>query len=250
MVLSLFLCSGDGMVFKKAEKTYQDLIRQYQAGQISDAEFTVAVQNLRVQTPDGVWWQIRGSDGTWLKWDGSTWLESEYTALPPTKARAKRNPIITCLAVMGVLACGLVCLLATVGGGGYYAISTGSLNQRTILNAVGLGTGDITIINIVDDSLETRLVRLDTESGSPETVDSEEIAPFEISGYGAIQPGEYEIQISSPSGIPAGGICRLTIASGDSFQFVAVPDGIAVTKEGQAAESADDLDMSTTGLCR
>lgn len=236
------------MDFKEAEKTYQELIRQHQAGKVSDAEFTAVVQKLRVQTPDGVWWQIRGSDGTWLYWDGSSWAASQSKALAPPKA--KRSPIITCLAITGILACGLVCLLAAVGGGGYYAISTGSLNQRTVLNAVGLGSGDITIINIADDSLETKLVRLDTESGSPETVDSEEIAPFEISGYGGIQPGQYELLISSLSGIPAGGRCRLTIASGDSFQFVAVPDGIAVTQEGQAAQSADELDMSTAGLCR
>jgi hypothetical protein len=238
------------MNFSEAEQAYHNFKQQKQAGQISDSEFAAAVQNLRVQTSDGVWWQIRGSDGAWLRWDGSNWLESQYKAVPQPKPKVKRNPIITCLIITGIFACGLICLLGAVGAGGYYAYTTGSLNQRVILNAVGLGTGDITIINLADDFLATELIRLDTESRNPETVDSENIAPFEISGYGAIQPGQYELHISSPSGYPPSGVCRLTIASRDSFQFVAVPEGIAVTKEGLDAQSADDLDMSTAGLCR
>lgn len=144
----------------------------------------------------------------------------------------------------------IVCVLAVVGVGGYYMVSTGRWSQREILNAVGMGAGEIAFINIADDTLETELIRLDTESGSPETTNSENIAPLEISGYGGIQPGLYELHISMPSGAPAGGICRMTIASGDAFQFVAVPSGIAVTKEGMEAQSADDLDMVTSGLCR
>jgi hypothetical protein len=129
-------------------------------------------------------------------------------------------------------------------------IRTGQWSQRELLNAVGLGTGEISIVNIADDTLDTELIRLDTESGSPERVNSENIAPFEISGYGGIQPGQYELRITTPSGAPAGGVCHMTIASGDALQFVAVPSGIAVTKEGTDTQSADDMDMSTSRLCR
>ncbi len=164
--------------------------------------------------------------------------------------KKKRSPWVTCLMVLAGFSCLTVCCVTMVGAGGYYAFSTGQISQREILNAVGMGTGEISIINIADDTLETELIHLDTESGSPETFNSEDIAPFEISGYGGIQPGLYELHITTPSGIPTGGICRMTIASGDAFQFVAVPSGIAVTQKGVDAHSTDDMDMSTSGLCR
>jgi len=238
------------MNFSDAEQAYQNLLGQKQAGQLSDAEFNAAVQELRLQTPDGTWWQIREADGAWLRWDGSTWIQSQPRVGPPAKPKKKRSPILTCLMILGVFACVTVCLVAAVGGGGYYAFSNGLLSQREVLNAVGLGRGEISIVNISDDTLETELIRLDTESGSPETVNSENLAPYDISGYGGIQPGEYELHISTPSGIPAGGICRLTVGSGDSFQFVAVPSGIAVTQEGVEAQNADEIDMLTSGLCK
>ncbi len=164
--------------------------------------------------------------------------------------KKKRNPWLTCFILLLVFTCLTVCCLTVVGAGGYYAYSTGILNQREVLNAVGMGTGEISIVNIADDALDTKLLRMDTESGSPETVNNESIAPFDISGYGGIQPGIYELHITTSSGVTAGGICRMMIDSGDSFQFVAVPSGIAVSKEGMDVQSAEDLDMSTSGLCR
>ena len=157
---------------------------------------------------------------------------------------------MSCLLYLAGFSCLMICCVTAVGAGGYYMISTGQWSQRELLNAIGMGTGEVNIVNIADDTLDTELVRMDTESGSPETVNSERIAPFEISGYGGIQPGLYELHITTPSGIPAGGICRMSIASGDAFQFVAVPSGIAVSKEGTDAQSADDMDMATSGLCR
>ena len=157
---------------------------------------------------------------------------------------------MTCFMILVVFACLTVCCMTVVGAGGYYAFNAGMLNQREVLNAVGMGTGEISIVNIADEALDTKLLRMDTESGSPETINNESIAPLDISGYGGIQPGIYELHITTASGIPAGGVCRMTIASGDSFQLVAVPSGIAISKEGMEAQSADDLDMSTSGLCR
>ena len=238
------------MNFLEAEQAYQTLVQQKQAGQLSEAEFIVAVQNLRVQTPDGIWWQIRESDGSWLRWDGTNWIASQPEAVAASKPKKKRNSLVSCLMILGIFACASVCLVTAVGAGGYYAISTGRLSQREILNAVGMGAGEINIVNIADDTLETELIHMDTESGSPETVNSENIAPFEISGYGGIQPGLYELHITTPSGAPAGGVCRMSIESGDAFQFVAVPSGIAISKEGVDAQSADDMDMATSGLCR
>ena len=164
--------------------------------------------------------------------------------------RKNRRPWVTCLVVLAGFTCLMVCCVTAIGVGGYYAFSNGLINQREILIAIGMGTGEISIVNIADDSLNTKLVRIDTDSGNPETINSETIAPFEISGYGGIEPGRYELHLTTSSGIPAGGICQLQITSGDVFQFVAVPSGIAVSKEGMQAQGADDMDMSTSGLCR
>jgi hypothetical protein len=238
------------MNFLEAERTYRKLMQQRQAGQITEVDFVAAIQTLRVHTSDGIWWQMRASDGAWLRWDGTSWTEARPGGVSASTPKKKRNPVISCLMILGIFVCASICLLVVVGAGGYYLVSTGQWSQREILNAVGLGTGEITIINIADDSLDTKLIQMDTESGSPETVNSEIISTFEISGYGGIQPGLYELHISSQSGIPAGGICRLSIVSGDSFQFVAVPSGIAVTQKGADVQNADDVDMLTSGLCR
>jgi hypothetical protein len=238
------------MNFSEAQQAYQNLVRQKQSGQISQSEFSIAVQSLRIQTPDGTWWQIQESDGTWLWWNGTTWIPGQPGPVSIEPPKKKRSRFVSCLIFTAIFACISVFLLVAIGAGGYYAISQGMISQRDVLNPIGLGTGEISIINIADNSLDTELIHLDTESGSPETVDTQTIPPFEISGYGGIQPGEYELHISAPSGPPAGGVCRLQISSGDLFQFVAVPEGIAVTLEGQDAESADEIDMLTSDLCR
>ena len=238
------------MDFPQADQAYQNLLSQRQSGQISDAEFLAAVQNLRIQTPDGNWWQKRDYDGAWLLWNGSSWIESQPQYASASKPQEKRKRKISCFRIFVIVLLSCICALVAVGAGGYYAYRTGKISQREILNILGLGSGEITIINITDDSINTELIRLDTESGSPELIDDGYFAPYEINGYGGIQPGEYEFRITSPSGIPPGGTCRMTISSGDEFQFVVVPSGIAITQEGVEVHNPDQIDMLTSGLCR
>ena len=69
------------MTFEEADHRYQALRRQWEAGQVSQAQFVEAVNALRVQTTDGTWWQIRGMDGSWLRWNGAAWEQ----ALPPQR---------------------------------------------------------------------------------------------------------------------------------------------------------------------
>ncbi len=63
------------MTFKEAGRSYQKLAQQLQAGKISQAQFTEAVNALRVQDEHGRWWQLNPADGQWLFWDGQAWIK-------------------------------------------------------------------------------------------------------------------------------------------------------------------------------
>ncbi len=250
------------MVFQQAQNRYQQLVQQYRSGQLSQDAFTNAVNQLRVQTPDGTWWQIRGSDGAWLRWNGTSWAEGQppvhsqpinvpppMPAAPTVKPKKKRSRAASCFITLAISAAVIICLVAVVGGGGYYLYSTGQISRRTIQNAIGMGYGEISVVNIADEPVDINLTRLDTEDGEPNSVNSDEIEPLGISGFGSIEPGHYEFELTTPSGQP-GGICRMRIGSGDSFQFVVVPEGIAITQEGVSSQNPDEIDMATSALCQ
>jgi hypothetical protein len=250
------------MDFQPAQNQFQHLVQQYQAGQLSQEAFTNAVNQLRVQTTDGTWWQIRAADGAWLRWNGTTWLEGlppgqsqpigvppQVPSVPAAKPKKKRSRVASCFLIFAISALVIVCLVAVVGGGGYYLYSTGQISRREIQNTFGVGYGEISVVNIANEPLDIQLTRLDTDNGEPNSVNSDEIEPLGISGFGGIEPGHYEFEITAPSGQP-GGTCRMQIGSGDAYQFVAVPAGVAITQEGVDANHPDDVDMLTSALCR
>jgi hypothetical protein len=53
------------------------LWRQRDEGKLGPEEFVQEVHSLRLQDEVGTWWQIRASDGAWLKWDGAGWTHTE-----------------------------------------------------------------------------------------------------------------------------------------------------------------------------
>ena len=172
----------------------------------------------------------------------------QASAPPPTtpaKKKKRRSWLRTCLLLFVLLACGLV----TVAGVGYYLFSTGALSRRTVLNTVGLGAGEIALVNIADSPLDARLYQLDTESGDPELAHSGRLEPLDMGGFGGIEPGRYELVLSTLDGFPPESRCTMQIASGDQYQFVVVPEGIAVTLNQQGAQAAAELDVLTSPLC-
>lgn len=174
---------------------------------------------------------------------------SEAPVSQPEKGKKQsrsRNCILTCGIILVILVCGLI----VIGGGGYYFYTTGQLAPRTVLNAIGMGTGEINFVNLADSTLDSDLVQLNTESGEPENFSDLSLEPFEIGGIGAIPPGIYELQVSFSAGIPTVGSCWLEIESGDVFQFVAVPEGIAISKEGENPTNPDEIDFQTTSICK
>ena len=64
-------------VFMLQKAAYIELKRRLSAGELTEDHFAAEVNhNLRCQTSDGTWWQIRASDGRWLLWDGAKWSEA------------------------------------------------------------------------------------------------------------------------------------------------------------------------------
>ena len=74
------------------------------------------------------------------------------------------------------------------------------------------------------------------------------IVPFDIVGYGALRSGRYRLEFSGES-VPAAE-CTFLVGRGDSYQFVVVPEGIAVVREGQTVQDSAELDMATSSVCR
>jgi pSer/pThr/pTyr-binding forkhead associated (FHA) protein len=166
---------------------------------------------------------------------------------PPQKKKRSRG--CSCVVTCGVALLVFICALIAVGAGGYYFYTTGQLSPRVILNTVGMGTGEINFVNIADSRLDSELYQLTTESGEPELFLDLSLNPFEVGGIGSIPPGSYELKIRFSEGVPTGGSCWLRIESGNMFQVVAVPEGIAISKEGENPTNPDEIDYTTSSLC-
>jgi hypothetical protein len=174
---------------------------------------------------------------------GGTFVQSPAGHAPPAAPPEKRRSFWrTCLIVTLLGFCGLV----VVAAGGYYLYTSGAISRRTVLNAVGLGAGEISITNVTETALTARLTRLDTESGSPEEFNSVRFEALDIAGFGGIPPGRYLLEFSG--GREAS--CSMQIESGDQFNLLVVPEGIAIAKAGYEPDSADELDLATSSLCR
>lgn len=169
---------------------------------------------------------------------------------PPAAAGKSRGRGRTCLVTCGIILLISICGLLITGGGGYYLYTTGQISPRTVLNAIGMGTGEINFVNIADSTMDSDLIQLTTESGEPQSYSDLSLESFEVGGIGSIPPGSYELKVSFSGGAPSGGNCRLEIESGDVFQLVAVPEGIAITKEGENPAHPDEIDYQTTSLCK
>lgn len=65
------------MNFDEAERKFAGLKDQRDSGQISPAEFSSHVDEIRLQDIGGVWWQISEKNGQWLRWNGSAWVPGE-----------------------------------------------------------------------------------------------------------------------------------------------------------------------------
>ncbi len=75
---------GHLLDFVEAERKYSELKDALIAGKVTPEQFTEYATQLRLQTPDGAWWQVDPESGGWRKWDGAQWLK----AVPPGRPEA------------------------------------------------------------------------------------------------------------------------------------------------------------------
>ena len=83
--------------FQEADRRYAELMRQRDAGSISDQEFDTQRRQLMVQDGEGRWWAKIGKAGEWHYRDGSTWVRGtppgyQETIPEPTSLPAQPSP--------------------------------------------------------------------------------------------------------------------------------------------------------------
>jgi hypothetical protein len=254
------------MTFEEADRQYQQLLSQWQAGQINRQGFMQALDKLQIQTADGGWWRLRPADGAWLRWDGASWIATTpphklappaappSTALPavsaspvvaadPPRKRGRRR-WLTCLVIVLLM----VCCLGLVAGGGYLAVQAGSVSALQLSSQLS-GAADVSLVNLDDHLLTVSLERLDVAE-EDSWFDSQRLEPFDIGGFSSLQPGRYQLDFESDGNPILALSCTIAAENGDVYRFVAVPEGLAIAREGEDARSAAELDASTSSLCR
>jgi hypothetical protein len=128
-------------------------------------------------------------------------------------------------------------------------IQNGTISQRQIMNTMGLGTGEASVLNLTDGDLSVSMTSLSSESGSSSS-DTLTLKPTDSKGFTTLQPGRYRVTFSSTVGPGANGPCTLQISSGDLYQFVALNEGVVITNEKHPPKSNTDLNTATSSLCK
>ncbi len=75
--------------FDELRRRYQQLLKQYEAGIFTPAQFMAEVQQLRTQDSTGTWWAINAEDGSFLRYDGSQWVAAKPPTPIPKAAKGK-----------------------------------------------------------------------------------------------------------------------------------------------------------------
>ncbi|MEI6842745.1 MAG: hypothetical protein WCK53_15865 [Methanomicrobiales archaeon] len=69
-----------GTKFVEMERRYSELRNEYGKRSLSREQFELEVNKLRLQDDQMTWWQVNIEDGTWLRWDGASWITADPMA--------------------------------------------------------------------------------------------------------------------------------------------------------------------------
>lgn len=152
------------------------------------------------------------------------------------------------LFLLGCLLPLVLCLF--VSAGGFLAYRGGLITPAMLLNLVGLGPADVTVENLRDDGVRVLIVQVDVAKDSSPTTASLSLKAFEVRGYRITNAGRYRIEFrADPSGAGLG-TCLLTVKSGATYQFVALPSAILINRVNDPVSIGRDLNVATSTLCR
>ncbi len=77
--------------FQQVDRRFTDLVRQRDAGRISEEEFETQRQQLMVLDDEGRWWTKSPEGRHWLYHDGSAWIRGT----PPSYQETTPEPMAT-----------------------------------------------------------------------------------------------------------------------------------------------------------
>lgn len=165
---------------------------------------------------------------------------------PPPVYVKKRSPCGCCLAVT------LLSLLLVCGGGAtlWFLIQNGAISGRQILSTIGMGPGEINVVNLTDGDLQVTLTSLETNSTNSIYDNSVTMTANEIRGFANLPAGRYKVAFTYAAGTPGAGECTIKLNGSDYYQYVAVPEGIAVSSKKEPAQSASDVNIESSSLCK
>ncbi len=273
--------------FKRAENEYFRWRGQLETGRISREQFENALKDLMVQDAQGRYWTLGADTAKWFVHDGRAWIESDpYTAVSPPPApfasgpqqptppvyivqvpTPVQPPVIVQTPPPSPIAqskrggcggCGgclivcliLIALLVIVAVGGFLAYQSGALTPAMLLNLVGLGPGDIEVDNFRDDGIQVSIKQIDPSKDSAPLQRSLSLNAFDVKSYRVQNPGRYLVEFRATRGNASLGACTLSVRSGDAYQFVALPERIAVNRANNPSSVGTDFVIQTSSLCR
>jgi hypothetical protein len=244
---------GREVDFQGADRRYEELKRQRDAGSIGDEEFDEQLKRLMVQDERGRWWSKSRKSGEWHYNDGSSWVAGTPLGYSPStvdqnRGRQRLERILLASAV------GLLVLVALVVGALwlYSYVATPSrldreskrmkseLPGKTIAEAGPIAGGDYKLrVFRVEPSPQPKGTIIETLG--PDTGDPDLIT-LTLSG------GEENVTVSDVSGLSALEAGKVLLDAGldPSVAVYFDQSGNAVTATRVGAD--EEKDVSTTKI--
>jgi hypothetical protein len=92
--------------------------------------------------------------------------------------------------------------------------------------------------------------QMDAAKDQTPIVNTLKLDAFDIKPYTVDSPGKYRVEFQATVSGASLGICALTVRAGEDYQFVALPDQIAVNRANNPAKVGTDFVVQTSSLCR
>ena len=152
------------------------------------------------------------------------------------------------LIVGGCVALVMLCLIGAVGV--FFAIRSGTISQKTLLNLTGLGPGTITVMNFRDDAIQTTVAPIKPSQNSEPVGRIYNLDAYGITTLQTIDAGKYRVDIQIRKTGEMQGSCALNVRGGDAYRFVSLPNGILLVRENSPSSDPNDLFPETSAFCR
>lgn len=108
----------------------------------------------------------------------------------------------------------------------------------------------MTIYNLGDATLFASATGIDADSGDEFDLGTFQVEPEQFTRQASIPLRiRFDFSFSTAGGDDTGS-CTMDVADGDEIDFVAVPDGIVVARNGQQPDDVAEMNVATSSLCQ